>query len=249
MTDKNIPRDTIKRILRDVSNIIKNPLAENDIYYVHNEDDIMKGNAMIIGPKDTPYFGGYYFFNVEYPSDYPYSPPVFTFMTKNKNTRFNPNLYRNGKVCLSILNTWAGEQWSSCQTLTSILLTLCTILNESPLLNEPGMLKTDADFKPYQEAIIYNNINFAVCNYLIQLDDNVESCKIFNHIIISSFLSKYQEILNIVEEKCKEFPVEIINFVSIYSMKTCINYNYLKNKLIDIKKQVDNNYTEKEEEK
>ena len=229
MTDKNIPRDTIKRILRDVSNIIKNPLAENDIYYVHNEDDIMKGNAMIIGPKD--------------------SPPVFTFMTKNKNTRFNPNLYRNGKVCLSILNTWAGEQWSSCQTLTSILLTLCTILNESPLLNEPGMLKTDTDFKPYQEAIIYNNINFAVCNYLIQLDDNVESCKIFNHIIISSFLSKYQEILNIVEEKCKEFPVEIINFVSIYSMKTCINYNYLKNKLIDIKKQVDNNYTEKEEEK
>ena len=28
--------------------------------------------------------------------------------------RFNPNLYQNGKVCLSLLGTWSGgvdEQW------------------------------------------------------------------------------------------------------------------------------------------
>ena len=54
-------------------------------------------------------------------------------------TRFNPNFYRNGKVCLSILNTWEGEKWSSCQSIRSILITLQMTMNETPLLNEPGI--------------------------------------------------------------------------------------------------------------
>ena len=32
-----------------------------------------------------------------------------TYLTNDGNTRFHPNLYRNGKVCLSVLNTWRGK--------------------------------------------------------------------------------------------------------------------------------------------
>lgn len=58
---KVITRDTINRLLKDVKQIIKNPLTDDGIYYIHDEADMMKGYAMIVGPEDTPYFGGFYF--------------------------------------------------------------------------------------------------------------------------------------------------------------------------------------------
>jgi ubiquitin-conjugating enzyme E2 Z len=55
----------------------------------------------------------------QFPEDYPSSAPHIVFCTTNGGkTRFNPNLYSDGKVCLSILGTWrgeSGEQWSSVQ--------------------------------------------------------------------------------------------------------------------------------------
>jgi len=56
---------------------------------------------------------------MQFPEDYPSSAPHIVFLTTNGGkTRFNPNLYSDGKVCLSILGTWrgeSGEQWSSVQ--------------------------------------------------------------------------------------------------------------------------------------
>jgi len=43
-------------------------------------------------------------FVIRCPPDYPIRPPrVKLLTTGNKEVRFNPNLYKNGKVCLSIL--------------------------------------------------------------------------------------------------------------------------------------------------
>lgn len=61
-----ISKETIQRLLKDVKNIIKNPLIDNGIHYYHDEEDMMKGYALIIGPEDTPYFGGYYFLNLNF---------------------------------------------------------------------------------------------------------------------------------------------------------------------------------------
>ena len=57
-----LKKETISRLLKDVKDIMKNPLTDNGIYYVHDETDMMKGYALIVGPSDTPYFGGFYFF-------------------------------------------------------------------------------------------------------------------------------------------------------------------------------------------
>ena len=134
-----ISKETQKRLLKDVADIMRNNLSNQGIYYIHDEENILKGYAMIFGPKDTPYENGVYFFNFKFPYNYPYQPPKLEYLTNNGKTRFNPNLYRSGKVCLSLLNTWKGEQWTSCQTIRSILLTLVTVLNEHPLINEPGI--------------------------------------------------------------------------------------------------------------
>uniref|UniRef100_A0A6C0FEG2 Ubiquitin-conjugating enzyme E2 Z n=1 Tax=viral metagenome TaxID=1070528 RepID=A0A6C0FEG2_9ZZZZ len=158
----HISQDTIKRLARDVRNIRKNPLDSNGIYYHHDEENILKGYAMIIGPPDTIYEGGYYFFEFNYPSDYPASPPKVTFRTNKDRVRFNPNLYTSGKVCLSMLNTWRGEQWTSCQTISTVLLTICTIFTNTPLLNEPGVTSTHRDFRTYHRIIEYKNIEIAI---------------------------------------------------------------------------------------
>ena len=147
-----ITKQTQKRLISDITNLYKNPLNEQGIFYIHDDENMMKGHAMIIGPPDTPYEDGMYFFEFNFPYDYPINPPKVVFLNNNGHTRFNPNLYRNGKVCLSILNTWRGEGWTSCQTIRSVLLTLVTVLNEKPLLNEPGVRDNDIEIKTYNQA-------------------------------------------------------------------------------------------------
>ena len=78
-------------------------------------------------------------FEFNFPTNYPMSPPKLNYLTNDGSTRFHPNLYRNGKVCLSVLNTWRGEGWTSCQTIRSVLLILVTLFHNKPLLNEPGI--------------------------------------------------------------------------------------------------------------
>ena len=155
-------KETIQRVMKDLKHIIKNPLHENGIYYIHDDANIMKGYALIIGPEDTPYFAGNYLFELNYPTDYPHSPPVVTYHTNGDGIRFNPNLYKCGKVCVSILNTWRGDQWTSCQTISTILLTLCTLLCKDPLLNEPGVLNTHPSVAKYTEIVEYANLKIAV---------------------------------------------------------------------------------------
>ena len=161
-----VTKDTMRRIISDVKELRKNPLISHGIYYEHDETDMLKGKALIIGPADTPYADGFYLFKISFPVNYPYEPPKVQYCTNDGNTRFNPNLYRCGKVCLSILNTWQGEKWSGCQTISSVLLAMCTILNNEPLLNEPGVCKTHRDFEAYNAIIQYKNIEVAIFGML-----------------------------------------------------------------------------------
>ena len=65
---------------------------------------IFQIHALITGPFDTPYEGGFFYFIIRCPPDYPIRAPRVKLMTTGDNqVRFNPNLYKNGKVCLSIL--------------------------------------------------------------------------------------------------------------------------------------------------
>lgn len=66
--------------------------------------------VVISGPDGSPYKNGIFEFDVFFPSDYPNVPMQMNLMTTgNRSVRFNPNLYDDGKVCLSILNTWSGR--------------------------------------------------------------------------------------------------------------------------------------------
>jgi ubiquitin-conjugating enzyme E2 Z len=231
-----ITNDTVRRLLKDVKQIMKYPLTDNGIYYIHDDTDMTKGYAMIIGQTDTPYYGGYYFFSFDYPFDYPFSPPKVTYMTNDGKTRFNPNLYRCGKVCVSILNTWAGDKWTSCQTINSILLTLCSLLNDTPLLNEPGQGKNSRDFIPYQKSIEFKNIDFAICDMIINNKTNHQLCQMFYSIMKEQFNNNYDKLLQYIKSQTKELSIQK---VGIYDMTTIIDYSTLETKLIKTKQIID----------
>jgi ubiquitin-conjugating enzyme E2 Z len=236
MSSTFIKKETINRLLKDIKNIIKNPLSEHGIYYTHDELDMLKGYALIIGPENTPYFGGFYFFEFNYPTDYPYSPPKVKYFTNSENIRFNPNLYTCGKICISILNTWKGDQWTSCQTISTVLLTLCSLLCTNPLLNEPGVTEYHKDIKNYNNIIEYSNINIAICD-MIYKNPNVflPQFNIFYSIIKENFLLNYNKHIQFIENKIKEFPNDIILTTSLYKMEVNIKYNNLLKKLQNYK--------------
>lgn len=230
-----ISKDTVNRLLKDVRQIIKNPLTENGIYYVHSDSDMLKGYAMILGPSDTPYFGGFYFFEFDYPKDYPFSPPKVTYRTNGRDIRFNPNLYKCGKVCISILNTWTGEQWSSCQTITTILLTLCTVLCDNPLLNEPGVNINHPDVKSYNEIIQWANMEIAICGIVNKTPDlyNNSFFDLFYPYVLENFNKNYDSLLEIAKNKNKQFNEQPMIFTTgFYNMRIVINYKNIIEKLM-----------------
>lgn len=228
-----ISKNTMSRLIKDVRQILKNPLTENGIYYIHDDADMMKGYALIIGPEDTPYFGGNYFFELDYPSDYPHSPPKVTYWTNGNNIRFNPNLYTSGKVCVSILNTWSGEQWSSCQNISSVLLTLCTLLCKEPLLNEPGVNRGHPDINSYNEIIQYFNLDIAVCK-IIEKKEGIfmpffEDFFIF---VKENFIKNIDKLIEFSEKKNIQFNENKEEFkTGFYSMKVSVDYKKMNEKL------------------
>ncbi len=81
-------------------------------------------NILIFGPPDTPYENGAFFFEIFFAPDHPFSSPVAKFLTNDGKVRFNPNLYTNGKVCLSILGTWAGPSWTPMIKMETLFITI-----------------------------------------------------------------------------------------------------------------------------
>ena len=232
-----ISKETIERLLKDIKNIIKNPLNENGIYYMHDDVDLLKGYALIIGPEDTPYFGGNYFFEITYPVDYPYSPPKVKYCTNGNNIRFNPNLYKCGKVCISLLNTWKGEQWTSCQTISTILLTLCTLLCKNPLLNEPGVDKNNIDFNNYTSIIEYANIDVAICDIINKKQGvYLDFFDLFYSIIKENYLKNYDKLLLFLEKKLNENKYKKNITTTFYTLNAYIDYEGLIEKFKQIEK-------------
>jgi ubiquitin-protein ligase len=134
-------RARLSRIASEIASLQGSlPLGETNMIALRVDEerpDCLK--AIITGPEDTPYSFGCYLFDIFLPSTYPQTPPKVLFVNPS-GTRQNPNLYNDGKVCLSLLGTWAGPGWDpKCSTLLQVLVSIQSlILVERPYFNEPG---------------------------------------------------------------------------------------------------------------
>uniref|UniRef100_A0A6C0F5B8 Ubiquitin-conjugating enzyme E2 Z n=1 Tax=viral metagenome TaxID=1070528 RepID=A0A6C0F5B8_9ZZZZ len=147
-------------------------LTDVGIYVWFDESDITKATAMILGPENTPYANGFLYFRITFPSNYPFVPPQVVYISTSRH-RIHPNLYVGrshnnfeGKVCLSILNTWSGPKWTQTMDISTILLSIQSLLDKYPLRNEPGWEKSKPScldaynllvaYDTYQQLIIRN---------------------------------------------------------------------------------------------
>ena len=181
------------RIIQDFQNFENN--KPKDIYIYINKKNFYQCYAMIVGPKNTPYFGGYFFFEIKFPKNYPHSPPTIKFLTINGKIRFNPNLYEGGKVCLSILGTWSGPNWQPVMNLKLVLLSIQSLLGEHPITNEPGYENTDpGDIKSmhYNYFLLYNTYKLAIIN--VVNNKFKKYSKYFKKEIKDSFKQNYQQL-------------------------------------------------------
>jgi len=115
--------------------------------------------AMVVGPPETPYANVPFFFDIALPSEYPREPPLAHFHAHYVgNERLNPNLYVDGKVCLSLLGTWSGPSWDPARsTLLQVLVSLQgLVLVEEPYFNEPGHECDAGTEQGQQSSTLYN---------------------------------------------------------------------------------------------
>ncbi|KRX07628.1 Ubiquitin-conjugating enzyme/RWD-like protein [Pseudocohnilembus persalinus] len=158
--------------------------------------DIMK--VLIMGSAGTPYGHGAFLYDVYFPDEYPKSPPKMVITTTGGGSvRFNPNLYENGKVCLSLLGTWEGPQWNSkVSTFYQVLISIQSLVmvddilfNEPGYENQMGTEKGEKSNRGYTNVVRYYNIKYAM------IDQIRNPPKGFETVIKWHFYLKQDEIL------------------------------------------------------
>ncbi|RDL35687.1 Ubiquitin-conjugating enzyme E2 [Venustampulla echinocandica] len=115
------------------------------------DDNAFEWEVMLMISDDCKYYGGGNFrCHLIFPPTYPLMPPTLAFKTP---IPFHPNIYPDGRLCISILHPpgddqygyeSASERWSPVQTPETILLSTISLLHspndESPANIEAAKL-------------------------------------------------------------------------------------------------------------
>ena len=109
-----------QRITKELDNLTKDPPANCSAGPVG--DDIFHWQATLMGPGESPFEGGVFFLDINFPTDYPYKPPRVTFSTKI----YHPNINSSGGICLDILK----DQCSPALTISKVLISICSLLDD-----------------------------------------------------------------------------------------------------------------------
>ncbi|KAJ8508783.1 hypothetical protein ONZ45_g8975 [Pleurotus djamor] len=172
-------------------------------------NDVLK--ILIAGPEGTPYAGGLFEFDCFMPLVYPQRPPLMHLRTTaNGRVRFNPNLYACGKVCLSLLGTWAGrpeEQWLPYKsTLLQVLVSIQSmILIDLPWFNEPGRGRANPQnghSTTYNRQLSVNTILWAILDWL----EDTHRYGIWADVIATHFILRGERIREQIVEWAKKDP-------------------------------------------
>lgn len=149
--------------------------------------------------------------------------------TGGGSVRFNPNLYSSGKVCLSILGTWAGPPWTPAMNIMTVLLSIQSLMCKEPFYNEPGFDKNNTRLKDsaikYSKDVAYNTMNVAVYGMLRDIHGDASGMpKELKQKLQFMFVYHYDEILKTIDANSADYPTK---------------YSELKTKIITLKQRID----------
>lgn len=110
-----------KRVLKDKKKLLAEPIPGISAEPLSGHN-IMVWQAVIFGPDDTPWEGGTFELRMTFSETYPADPPTVVFVSQ----MFHPNIYRDGKICLDLLQ----DKWSPAYGAKELLLSIQTLLND-----------------------------------------------------------------------------------------------------------------------
>ncbi|XP_032833821.1 ubiquitin-conjugating enzyme E2 G2 isoform X1 [Petromyzon marinus] len=129
----------LKRLMAEYKQLTLNP-PEGIVAGPVDEENFFEWEALIMGPEGTCFEGGVFPAVLTFPPDYPLSPPKMRFTCE----MFHPNIYPDGRVCISILHApgddpmgyeSSAERWSPVQSVEKILLSVVSMLAGFSLRN------------------------------------------------------------------------------------------------------------------
>ena len=208
--------------------------STNSIYARVDKDNMDYMKVLIMGSEGTPYSNGAFQFDVLFDTQYPDTPPKVTLMTTGGgSTRFNPNLYANGKVCLSLLGTWRGqstENWDpKISTLLQVLISIQSIImsdlvyyNEPACESEMGTPQGEAKNEAYSNIVRYCNIKYAMIEQIKKPSPG------FEEVIKRHFYLKKEQILKEVRgwiERSKTTSAKYTSFSYDHNPSWAVKFN------------------------
>jgi len=189
----------LRRVQQDIAQICRDPPPGCFVFPDESQSTVV--HCLLAGNADTPYEGGMFYFYLVCPDDYPISPPRVKIMTGIGRCRLNPNLYQNGKVCLSILNTWSGPGWQPVHSVASVLVSIQSLMNDRPYHNEPGfeVERYQGDAQAYNDVIRHETLRHAVLGMMAELEaGTLPPC--FRQVMESVFETMFEG----YEETCED---------------------------------------------
>lgn len=148
----------IKRLVREYQEYSKEP---NPFYSICSlEKDIFTWNILLFGPSETIFEGSILKCQLIFNNEYPNRPPEFKFISNFP----HPNIYPDGKVCISILHEGKdqfnyediSERWNPSHSVNSILMSILSIISapnfESPA-NVDASIMWRTNYLEYKKII------------------------------------------------------------------------------------------------
>lgn len=111
---------TIQRLKKELDMIQKSPPVNCSAGVI--DENMFHWKATLIGPSDSPYEGGVFELDIQFPDSYPFKPPKVKFITKI----YHPNISSKGLICVDILK----NNWSPALTTSKLLLSICSLLTD-----------------------------------------------------------------------------------------------------------------------
>lgn len=225
-------KSVVKRIASEYTTMMDSlPIHMNaTIMLTADKNNIRACRAAITGPDGTPYDSAMYIFDIVFPATYPVDPPLVK-IRNNGGQRLNPNLYNEGKVCLSLLGTWSGsggEKWNKdTSSLLQVLNSIQSlILIPDPYYNEPGHERNRGTPGGNKMVVEYNN-NIRLYSMNHGMCDIIEKPSLyggFEDAIITHFKLRRDYILQTTGKWVDEAPANMKNAytVAYERLKKCL---------------------------
>eukprot|EP01097_Dermamoeba_algensis_P001729 TRINITY_DN1650_c0_g1_i2.p1 TRINITY_DN1650_c0_g1~~TRINITY_DN1650_c0_g1_i2.p1 ORF type:complete len:173 (-),score=33.67 TRINITY_DN1650_c0_g1_i2:178-696(-) len=131
---------TQKRLQKEFTDLVKDPPSWLKATLFN--DNIFKWKVLLLGPDKSPFEKGVFELQIDVPTEYPFKPPKFTFLTKV----YHPNVKSDGQLCAEMLTPdWSPQlriqegkeiffEWGNCIFKVNFLV----LLTVRQMLAEPN---------------------------------------------------------------------------------------------------------------